>query len=188
MAKARSGRQQVDVLIVGSGFAGLGAAIRLAKDGRTDYLVIERGSAVGGTWRDNTYPGAACDVPSHLYSYSFALNPNWSRSFSPQPEIQQYLLDTAEKFGVLDKHLFNTELTQAEWNATEQRWHVNTTNGEFSARVFVPAVGALCEPNLPDIKGIESFEGELFHTARWNHDADLTGKRVALIGTGASAI
>ena len=187
MTRAKT-RRQVDVLIVGSGFAGLGAAIRLAKDARTDFVVIERGNDVGGTWRDNTYPGAACDVPSHLYSYSFALNPNWSRSFSPQPEIQQYLRDTATKYGVLDKHVFNTELTQAEWSTTEQRWHVNTTTGNYSARVFVPAVGALCEPQLPDIKGIESFEGELFHTARWNHDADLAGKRVALIGTGASAI
>jgi cyclohexanone monooxygenase len=178
----------VGVLIVGSGFAGLGAAIRLAKEGRDDYVVIERGSEVGGTWRDNTYPGAACDVPSHLYSYSFAPNPNWSRSFSPQPEIQQYLRDTAERYGVLDKHLFDTELLHAEWNAADERWDVHTTNGHFSAKVFVPAVGALCEPQLPDIKGIETFGGELFHTARWNHDASLDGKRVALIGTGASAI
>jgi cyclohexanone monooxygenase len=183
-----SPRREVGVLIVGSGFAGLGAAIRLAKDGREDYLVIERGSEVGGTWRDNTYPGAACDVPSHLYSYSFALNPNWSRSFSPQPEIQQYLRDTATRYGVLDKHLFDTELLHAEWDAATERWLVSTTSGEFSAKVFVPAVGALCEPNLPDIKGIETFRGELFHTARWNHEAALEGKRVALIGTGASAI
>jgi cation diffusion facilitator CzcD-associated flavoprotein CzcO len=178
--------RETGVLIVGSGFAGLGAAIRLAQDGREDFLVIERGSEVGGTWRDNTYPGAACDVPSHLYSYSFAPNPNWSRSFSPQPEIQQYLRDTARRYGVLDKHLFDTELLQAEW--TGRRWRVRTSRGEFSAEVLVPAVGALCEPQLPDIKGIETFRGELFHTARWNHDVPLAGKRVALIGTGASAI
>jgi cation diffusion facilitator CzcD-associated flavoprotein CzcO len=180
--------RHVGVLIVGSGFAGLGAAIRLAKDGRDDFLVLERGTEVGGTWRDNTYPGAACDVPSHLYSYSFELNPYWSRSFSPQGEIQNYLRTTAAKYGVLDKHLFDTELTRAEWDSEAQHWFVSTTRGEFTADVLVPAVGALAEPQLPDIPGIDSFRGELFHSARWNHDADLTGKRVALIGTGASAI
>ena len=185
---ASGGRRHVGVLIVGSGFAGLGTAIRLAKDGRDDYLVIDRGSEVGGTWRDNTYPGAACDVPSHLYSYSFELNPNWSRSFSPQAEIQDYLRSVAEKYDVLDKHLFDTEVTLARWDAETGQWLVDTTNGEFSADVLVSAVGALCEPALPDIKGIETFTGEIFHSARWNHDANLAGKRVALIGTGASAI
>jgi len=180
--------RHVGTLIIGSGFAGLGAAIRLAKDGREDFIVIERGSEVGGTWRDNTYPGAACDVPSHLYSYSFELNPNWSRSFSPQPEIQSYLRQTAEKYDVIDKHLFNTEVTRAEWDEAATVWRVETTNGRFTATVLVGAIGALCEPSLPEIKGIETFEGEIFHSARWNHDADLTGKRVALIGTGASAI
>ncbi|MGH8860310.1 MAG: flavin-containing monooxygenase [Jatrophihabitantaceae bacterium] len=183
-----TGRRQVGVLVIGSGFAGLGAAIRMAKDGREDYLVLERGSEVGGTWRDNTYPGAACDVPSHLYSYSFELNPNWSRSFSPRAEIQQYLRDTAAKYGVLDKHLFDTEVTEARWDEDEQRWLVDTTNGAFSATVLVGAVGALAEPQLPDIPGIGGFAGEVFHSARWNHDVDLRGKRVALIGTGASAI
>jgi cation diffusion facilitator CzcD-associated flavoprotein CzcO len=181
-------RRHVGVIIVGSGFAGLGAAIRLSKDGRDDYLVIERGSEVGGTWRDNTYPGAACDVPSHLYSYSFELNPKWSRSFSPQSEIQDYLRSVAAKYNVGDKHLFETEVTLAQWDTDEQRWLVDTTSGNFSADVLVGAVGALCEPALPDIKGIENFQGELFHSARWNHDADLKGKRVAIIGTGASAI
>jgi cation diffusion facilitator CzcD-associated flavoprotein CzcO len=180
--------RHVGTLIIGSGFAGLGAAIRLAKDGREDFVVIERGSEVGGTWRDNTYPGAACDVPSHLYSYSFELNPKWSRSFSPQTEIQTYLRQTAEKYNVNDKHLFNTEVTRAEWDEAAELWRVETTNGRFTATVLVGAIGALCEPALPEIKGIETFEGEIFHSARWNHDADLTGKRVALIGTGASAI
>jgi cation diffusion facilitator CzcD-associated flavoprotein CzcO len=180
--------RHVGVLIVGSGFAGLGSAIKLAQDGRSDFLVVERGSEVGGTWRDNTYPGAACDVPSHLYSYSFELNPRWTRSFSPQPEIQDYLRRTAEKYGVLDKHLFHTELLSAEWDEDAAVWRVETTSGPFTADVFVPAVGALCEPALPNIKGISSFRGDVFHSARWNHDADLRGKRVALIGTGASAI
>jgi cyclohexanone monooxygenase len=181
-------RRHVGVLIIGSGFAGLGAAIRLSQDGRDDYLVIERGSDVGGTWRDNTYPGAACDIPSHLYSYSFELNPNWSRSFSPQAEIQQYLRDTAVKYGTLDHHLFDTEVSEARWDEDGARWLVDTTNGAFSADVLVAAVGALCEPALPQISGIETFGGDVFHSARWNHDADLAGKRVALIGTGASAI
>jgi cyclohexanone monooxygenase len=175
-------------LIVGSGFAGLGASIRLTKDGHTDFLVIERGAEVGGTWRDNTYPGAACDVPSHLYSYSFELNPNWSRSFSPQPEIQDYLRRTAEKYGVLDKHLFGTTMTGADWDAAAQHWVVETTAGTITATVLAPAVGALAEPSLPDIHGIDTFEGDVFHSARWNHDVSLAGKRVAVIGTGASAI
>jgi cyclohexanone monooxygenase len=181
-------RRHLRTLIIGSGFAGLGAAIRLMKDGREDFLVIERGSEVGGTWRDNTYPGAACDVPSHLYSYSFELNPKWSRSFSPQPEIQEYLRSVAAKYDVGRRHLFDTEVTLAQWEPSTNRWLVDTTNGNFSADVLVSAVGALCEPARPDIKGIETFQGELFHSARWNHDAELKGKRVALIGTGASAI
>jgi cyclohexanone monooxygenase len=184
----RNRRKHVSVLIVGSGFAGLGAAIRLRKEGRDDFLVIERGSEVGGTWRDNTYPGAACDVPSHLYSFSFALNPNWSRSFSPQDEIQDYLRGVAAKYQVADKHLFNTDVTNARWDEKTTRWLVDTTSGGFTCNVLVSAVGALAEPSLPDIKGIENFRGEVFHSARWNHDAKLAGKRVALIGTGASAI
>jgi cation diffusion facilitator CzcD-associated flavoprotein CzcO len=181
-------RRHVHTLIIGSGFAGLGAAIRLLKEGRDDFLVVERGSEVGGTWRDNTYPGAACDVPSHLYSYSFELNPRWSRSFSPQREIQQYLRSVAAKYDVARYHQFDTEVTLARWDTAAEQWLVDTTNGDFSADVLVGAVGALCEPARPDIKGIETFRGDLFHSARWNHDADLRGKRVALIGTGASAI
>lgn len=176
------------MLIVGGGFAGLGAAIRLRQDGRSDVLVIERAGELGGTWRDNTYPGAACDVPSHLYSYSFELNPNWTRSFSPQSEIQDYLCRTADKYGVRDKFLFGTELTSAAWDASATRWDVETTRGAFTADVLVTAVGALCEPKLPDIDGLDSFTGEIFHSARWDHRAQLAGKRVAVIGTGASAI
>jgi cation diffusion facilitator CzcD-associated flavoprotein CzcO len=180
--------RHVGVLIVGSGFAGLGTAIKLSQDGRGDFVVVERGPEVGGTWRDNTYPGATCDVPSHLYSYSFALNPEWTRSFSPQPEIQAYLRRIAETYDVLDKHLFDTELLAAEWDDDAAIWRIETSRGRFTADVFVPAVGALCEPAVPDIKGIEAFQGELFHSARWDHSANLAGKRVAVIGTGASAI
>src|SRR5947199_7370680 len=143
MTRAKN-RRQVDVLIICSRFAGLGAAIRLMKDGREDFLVIERGSEVGGTWRDNTYPGAACDVPSHLYSYSFELNPRWSRSFSPQPEIQDYLRSVAAKYNVGSKHLFDTEVTLARWDDGSRRWLVDTMSGNFSSDVLVGAVGALC--------------------------------------------
>ncbi|MCP2290153.1 flavin-containing monooxygenase [Nocardia amikacinitolerans] len=180
--------RHVKTIVIGSGFAGLGLAIRLSQQGRNDYLILERGSDVGGTWRDNTYPGAACDVPSHLYSYSFALNPNWSRSFSRQGEIQSYIQGVAKKYDVLDKHIFDCDVTGARWNNDTARWEITSSKGDFTADTVVSAVGALCEPNLPDIKGINTFEGEIFHSARWNHDADLTGKRVAIIGTGASAI
>ncbi|RRQ29855.1 NAD(P)/FAD-dependent oxidoreductase [Rhodococcus sp. Eu-32] len=180
--------RQVDTVIIGSGFAGLGAAIKLAQKGKRNFLVLERGTDVGGTWRDNTYPGAACDVPSHLYSYSFALNPDWSRSFSTQPEIQKYISAVARKYDVLDRHVFGSDVKTVVWNDDTNRWDITATTGEYSAKVVVTAVGALCEPNLPDIKGIQNFQGDIFHSAQWNHDVSLEGKRVAVIGTGASAI
>jgi len=180
--------RHVKTIIVGSGFAGLGLAIRLSQEGRDDFLVLERGSEVGGTWRDNTYPGAACDVPSHLYSYSFAPNPDWTRSFSKQGEIQAYIKSVAERHDVLDRHIFDCDVQSIRWNDADAQWEIGSTKGNFTADTVVSAVGALCEPSLPDIKGINDFEGEIFHSARWNHDADLTGKRVAVIGTGASSI
>jgi cation diffusion facilitator CzcD-associated flavoprotein CzcO len=176
------------ILIIGSGFSGLGMAIRLSQQGCADFLVLERGNDVGGTWRDNTFPGLTCDIPSHLYSYSFALNPNWSRSFSTQPEIQQYIRDVADRYEVRDKHMFGCEMTGARWNNAEARWEVQSNQGQFTADIIVFAVGVLCEPKLPDIKGIHTYNGEIFHSARWDHDFDLTGKRVAVIGSGASAI
>jgi cation diffusion facilitator CzcD-associated flavoprotein CzcO len=174
--------------VIGAGFGGLGTAIRLQQHGEPDFLVVDKGTGVGGTWRDNTYPGAACDVPSHLYSYSFALNPDWSRSFSKQGEIQQYIQDVSKRYDVRDKHVFDCDVTSARWNTETALWEIESSKGSFTADTVVSAVGALCEPALPDIKGINDFEGEIFHSARWNHDADLTGKRVAIIGTGASAI
>ncbi|MBO0855609.1 MAG: NAD(P)/FAD-dependent oxidoreductase, partial [Nocardia sp.] len=186
--QGRVAARHVHILIVGSGFSGLGLAIRLSEQGRRDYLVIERGGDVGGTWRDNTYPGAACDVPSQLYSYSFAPNPEWTRSFSRQPEIQKYIQGVADRSGVRERHIFDCEMTGARWNSERAHWEVSTSKGAFTTDILVSAVGALCEPNLPDIKGINDFGGEIFHSARWNHDSDLTGKRVAVIGTGASAI
>ena len=179
-------------LIVGAGFAGLGMAIKLQEAGETDFLVVEKGSDVGGTWRDNTYPGAACDVPSQLYSFSFAPNPEWSMSFSPQPEIQTYIQRVARRSGVLDRFRFETAFESGVWDEAEQAWRVRTSSGgavtEVTATNLITGAGGLSEPKLPDIDGIESFQGELFHSARWNHDVDLTGKRVAIIGTGASAI
>jgi cation diffusion facilitator CzcD-associated flavoprotein CzcO len=178
----------VEHLIVGSGFAGLCTAIKLAEDGETDYVVIEKADDVGGTWRDNTYPGACCDIPSQLYSLSFAPNPEWSSSYSPQPEIQAYLQRVAEEYGVRDRIVFGTELEQAAWDDEARLWRCRTTSGEVTARTLVTGVGGLSEPRLPDIEGLDSFQGTLFHSARWDHSVDLAGKRVAVIGTGASAI
>jgi cyclohexanone monooxygenase len=180
--------QHVDQLIVGSGFAGLCAAIKLAEDGESDHAVIEKASDVGGTWRDNTYPGACCDVPSQLYSFSFARNPEWSSSYSPQPEIQAYLRRVADRYDVRRRISFGTELEQAVWDDAAQRWRCRTSAGDVTAKVLVTGTGGLSEPRLPDIEGIGTFAGPLFHTARWDHSVDLTGKRVAVIGTGASAV
>jgi len=185
---ARTLPEHVHVFVVGAGFGGLGMAIKLAERGERDFLVAERGGDVGGTWRDNTYPGAACDVPSQLYSFSFAPNPTWSRSFSPQPEIQDYIRRIAERSGVLDRFRFHTTVEDAAWDKQARRWRVRTSAGELTADVLVSAAGALSDPKLPDIDGIDSFQGEVFHSAQWNHDYDLTGKRVAIIGTGASSI
>ena len=180
--------EHVRIAIVGSGFGGLGMAIRLKRDGIEDFVVLERGRDVGGTWRDNSYPGAACDVPSRLYSFSFAQNPHWSRSFSPQGEILEYLRDCARRFGVLDHIRFGTTVEAAEWDEDEQRWHVRTDTGELTADVLVSAAGGLSEPKTPDVPGLARFTGKVFHSAAWDHDHDLTGERVAVVGTGASAI
>lgn len=178
----------VDVLVVGAGFSGLGAAIRLSQEGFDDLVVLERGSDVGGTWRDNSYPGAACDVPSHLYSYSFAPNPDWSRAFSPQGEIYDYIRRVTHEAGVREKIRFGVEVTAVDFDDPRGRWTVRTSDGTYDARVVVLGVGALCEPKNPEIDGIEDFAGPVFHTARWNHSVKLADKRVAVIGTGASAI
>ncbi|HET6167627.1 MAG TPA: NAD(P)/FAD-dependent oxidoreductase [Marmoricola sp.] len=179
---------RVRILVVGAGFAGLGAAIKLDEAGQSDFLVLDKGATVGGTWRDNTYPGAACDVPSQLYSFSFAPNPEWSRSFSPQPEIQAYLEDVARRSGVLDRFRFGVVVEDAAWDDDDQVWRVSTSAGSVTADIVISGSGGLSEPKLPEINGIDDFAGEIFHSARWNHDYDLTGKRVAVIGTGASAI
>lgn len=176
------------VAIIGAGFSGLGLAIALLRRGTRDFVVFEQADDVGGTWRDNTYPGAACDVPSNLYSFSFAPNPSWSRSFSPQPEIHAYLRSCAERFGVLDFVRFRHEVTLATWDEDAACWELETTGGRLRADVVVSARGPLSEPALPSFPGIENFEGKIFHSARWDHGHDLTGERVAVVGTGASAI
>ncbi len=174
--------------IAGSGFAGLGAAIRLRQAGVRDLALFERADELGGTWRDNAYPGCACDVPSHLYSFSFAPNPGWSRSFSRQPEIWAYLRACAEAFGVREDIRFGHEVLAASWETGPRRWRIETSRGTFTADVFVSAVGAFSEPAVPRLPGLETFAGDAWHSSRWDPELDLRGRRVAAIGTGASAI
>jgi cation diffusion facilitator CzcD-associated flavoprotein CzcO len=176
------------IAIVGSGFAGLGLAIRLKQAGIEDFVILERAGDVGGTWRDNTYPGCQCDVPSHLYSFSFAPNPGWTRTYSRQGEIQAYLKRVAEDQGLYRHCRFGHELRDAAWDEEAQVWRLTTSEGERTADVCVLGVGALSEPRMPDVPGLETFEGTTFHSAAWDHDHDLRGERVAVIGTGASAI
>src|SRR4051794_30806299 len=176
----------VSIAIVGSGFSGIGLAVRLLQEGVEDFVVLERGDGVGGTWHFNTYPGCACDVPSHLYSFSFAPNPDWSRTYSRQPEIRSYLERVVEDFGVAPKVRLNCEVQGADWDGS--RWTLQTSQGPVTAKVLVSGTGPLVEPKIPDFPGLERFAGPKFHSARWDHDADLRGKRVASIGTGASAI
>ncbi|MEU2656533.1 NAD(P)/FAD-dependent oxidoreductase [Streptomyces sp. NPDC007325] len=180
--------EHVRVAVIGSGFGGLGAAVRLRREGITDFVVLERADSVGGTWRDNSYPGCACDVPSHLYSFSFAPNPDWPRTFSGQRHIRAYLEHVTDTFGLRPHLRLNHEVERMEWDADELRWRIETTAGSFSADVVVSATGPLSDPKIPDIPGLDGFTGKVFHSARWDHDYDLRGKRVAMIGTGASAI
>lgn len=180
--------QHVAVAVIGSGFAGLGTAIALKRAGRDDFVVLERAQDVGGTWRDNSYPGCACDVPSHVYSFSFAPHPTWSRSFSPQPEIYGYLQKTAQDFGVQPHLRFGAEVLAATWDAATQRWTIETVRGSLTANVLVAGTGPLSEPTTPDIKGLSTFEGHAFHSASWDHSWSSQGRRIAVIGTGASAI
>ncbi|HTX82661.1 MAG TPA: NAD(P)/FAD-dependent oxidoreductase [Streptosporangiaceae bacterium] len=180
--------EKVTFLIIGTGFSGLGAAIRLRQAGYTDLVVLERAGDVGGTWRDNTYPGCRCDVQSNLYSYSFEPKPDWSESFPSQPELWAYLRAVTSKHGLRRYLRFGHEVTSACWDADSGRWLVSTTAGNFAARYLIAGVGALVEPSLPDIPGIESFRGVIMHSARWDDSWQAAGRRVAVVGTGASAI
>lgn len=177
------------IVIIGTGFGGLGMAIRLKQAGIEDFVMLEKAAGVGGTWRDNSYPGAACDVPSHLYSFSFERKTDWSHTFARQDEILAYLQHCARKYGLLEHIRFGKEVSVASFDEAAQRWHIETADGErLEAQVLITACGQLNRPAYPDIPGLERFEGEAFHSARWNHDYELNGKRVAVIGTGASAI
>ena len=180
--------EHVDIAIIGAGFSGLGMAIRLRRQGIEDFVVLERHEDVGGTWWANTYPGCACDVPSHLYSFSFAPNPDWSQTYSPQPEIRSYLQRLAAEHDLYRSIRLGTTVEEAEWDDGAGRWAVRTSEGTVSARVLIAGMGPLTEPSIPDLPGLDRFQGTVFHSARWDHDHDLTGERVASVGTGASAI
>ena len=176
------------VAVIGAGFAGLSLGRGFLQAGVDDVVILERGDDVGGVWRENTYPGCACDVPSALYSLSFAPNPDWSRGYATQPEILDYARRVAREHGVARLIRFGAEVTGARWDGAAQRWRIVTAQGDLSADVLVTAMGPFGDPKLPSIPGRDSFAGTAFHSARWNHDHDLGGERIAVIGTGASAI
>jgi cation diffusion facilitator CzcD-associated flavoprotein CzcO len=180
--------RHVRVGIVGAGFAGLGMAIRLREAGVEDFVVWERDADIGGTWWANTYPGCQCDIPSHLYSYSFALNPGWGRTYAMQGEIEAYLRRITDEYGLRPYIETDCAVTSMVWDDATDRWQIATQKGDATADVLVAAPGPLSEPSIPDLPGLDGFAGTTFHTANWNHDHDLTGRRVAVIGTGASAI
>src|SRR5262245_17197232 len=178
-----------DTIIVGAGFSGIGTAIKLDKAGLSDYLVIEAGDGPGGTWYWNTYPGIAVDIPSFSYQFSFEQSPNWSRTYAPGHELRAYAEHCVDKYGLRRKIRFKTKVLGADFDETQNLWHIRIDpGGEVTARFLVNASGVLITPKLPDIDGVDSFAGLTMHTARWNHDQDLAGKRVAIIGTGASAV
>jgi cation diffusion facilitator CzcD-associated flavoprotein CzcO len=179
--------RDVKVAIIGGGFSGIASAIKLREAGIEDFTVLERDAGIGGTWWANTYPGCACDVPAHLYSYSFALNPGWSTAFAPQAEILEYIRSTARRYDVERFVHTGTELQAATWDEAGQRWHLQTNRGSFNAQIVIAATGGLVEPKIPQVPGLDTFEGTSFHSARWNHDHDLRGKRIGVVGTGASA-
>ena len=179
----------VSVGVIGTGFSGLGVAVRLKQAGVEDLVLFERGEDVGGVWRDNTYPGAACDVPSHLYSFSFAPHGAWSKRFAEQSEIHAYLVRVATQFDVLRHVRLRTEVLRAEWDDDARRWRLQLSTGEVhECEVLIAACGQLSQPALPEIPGLADFAGTSFHSAQWPHDHDVTGRKVVVLGTGASAI
>jgi cation diffusion facilitator CzcD-associated flavoprotein CzcO len=181
--------EETDVVVIGSGFSGIGTAIHLKRAGRHDFVILEKADDIGGTWRDNTYPGCACDVPSHLYSFSFELNPHWSRMFSSQREIWDYLRHCVEEYGLAPHLRFGADVTSARFDDETGRWAVDVDGVEtYECRILVAGVGALHHPKVPDLPGLTSFTGTTFHSAQWRHDHALAGRAVAVIGTGASAV
>jgi cation diffusion facilitator CzcD-associated flavoprotein CzcO len=183
-----STHQHVEIAIVGAGFSGLGAAIALKQDGEDDFVVLERAGELGGTWRDNSYPGCACDIPSVLYSWTAEQNPRWTRAFAGQPEILDYMREVVERHRLASHLRFGHEVRRLAWNAELRHWEIETSGGDLTAGVVISAAGALADPAIPQLPRLESFEGTVFHSARWNHDHDLVGRDVAVVGTGASAI
>jgi cation diffusion facilitator CzcD-associated flavoprotein CzcO len=183
----RPGRD-VRVVVIGAGFSGIGAAIRLRQAGWRDVLVLEKGPQLGGTWRENTYPGCACDVPSTLYSYSFTPDTAWSRVFAGQREIHAYLRTTAERYGLGEVLRCGVQVQGARWDPPTGRWLLETSDGPCSAAVLVLATGPWHVPRELDVPGVQEFDGPVLHTARWDHGVDLTGRRVAVVGSGASAV
>ncbi len=177
------------IAIVGAGFSGLAMGIRLERAGIDSFTIYEKADEIGGTWRENTYPGCACDVPSHLYSFSFAQNPDWTRAYSPQPEIEAYLIRCREDFGLRPHIRYGCEIAEMRFDPKALTWQLTTSTGEtIEADVVVNATGPLSRVSIPQIPGLDDFEGTVFHSAQWRHDHDLSGERVAVIGTGASAI
>ena len=178
----------VDTVIVGAGFAGIGMGIQLARRGDTSFVILERADDVGGTWRDNTYPGVACDIPSHLYSFSFRQNPNWSRFFAPGAEIHDYLRRAAHDEGLLPHLRFGADVTMMRWDAAAVRWLVSTPSGDYRCRALIVAAGRLSELRVPPLPGLAGFDGPIMHSSQWNDSVAVEGKRVGVVGTGASAI
>jgi cation diffusion facilitator CzcD-associated flavoprotein CzcO len=180
---------RLSVAIVGGGFGGIAAAVELRRRGIEDFVLLERGDRLGGVWRANTYPGIACDVPSHLYSLSFAPNAGWSKRFSPGDEIQAYLTDVARRFDVLPKVRFDANVERATFDEDAGRWRLELAGGdEVEVDVLITACGQLARPSIPEVPGLDRFQGAMFHSAHWDHDHDFAGRRVAVLGTGASAI
>src|SRR5262245_59820636 len=180
-------RRPLRVAVIGAGMAGILSGIKLTEAGLTDYTIYEKGDSFGGTWRENTYPGLACDVPSHLYSYSFALTPDWSHQFSPGPEIRGYFERVALEHGLAERTRFGDEVVRCEYG--DGRWRLETAAGHRDVvDVVLAATGVLHHPKYPDIPGLDSFAGATFHTARWNHDVTIDGARVGVIGTGSTAV
>jgi cation diffusion facilitator CzcD-associated flavoprotein CzcO len=176
------------VAIIGAGFAGIGMGIRLKRRGEESFRIFERAERIGGTWRDNTYPGIACDVPSHLYSFSFAPNPNWSQKYASGHEIATYLENCVSSENISDHLSLGTDVVDMRWDASAQLWRLETSAGTYSANVLIMAGGRLSKPRIPNVPGATEFTGEWFHSAAWRHDVDLTNKRVGIIGSGASAV
>ena len=185
---AGNGTWSPSIAIVGGGFGGIGAAVMLRRAGYENIAIFERSERIGGVWHDNTYPGAACDIPSHLYEFSFAPNPRWSRRFAPQPEIQAYVEDVAKRFAVFDRVQLGTEVEEARWDEEANRWRLQTSAGPHDAEILLTACGQLSVPKTPKLPSLDTFSGPAFHTAEWDHDVEIAGKRVAVVGTGCSGI